>query len=236
MFYKFKNPYLDSSFDNKTVFNLRVILFSQGINIKDGHYGYSIYKGNLNLLDAEDSFSSSIATEISIYNLFPSCIPEDMRYDKELDKLVPNILEKNEIPDFMGQIFDFSKLSDAYLNSGFRKLSNNEAINERENGFVKADLGKIDFTLVDPYAYRDLAKQLTIGVKKYSRDNWQKGDILSYLAALERHINDVRIALEEDDIEKLIDDTEVNQGGALMFNSMAIHYFIRQILERRKKC
>lgn len=114
-------------------------------------------------------------------------------------------------------------------------FSKDEKINTRENGFIKADLDKVDFTLVDPYAYKDLGKQLTIGEKKYSRDNWKKGDILSYLAALERHINDVKIALEEDNIEKLIDDTGVNQGGALMFNSMAVHYFIRQILEKGEK-
>jgi len=48
---------------------------------------------------------------------------------------------------------------------------------------------------------------------------------------LQRHLNDVEIALIENDFEKLIDDTGVNQGAALMFNSMAVHYFIRKILK-----
>ena len=118
---------------------------------------------------------------------------------------------------------DINKLSSVFPNK-------DEKINLRENGFFKADLDKTDFTLVCPYAYEDLAKQLTIGAKKYERDNWQKGDILTYIAALERHINDVKKALIENDNKALIDDTGINQGGALMFNSMAIHYFIRKIL------
>lgn len=118
---------------------------------------------------------------------------------------------------------DINKLSSVFPNK-------DEKINLRENGFFKADLDKTDFTLVCPYAYEDLAKQLTIGAKKYARDNWQKGDILTYIAALERHINDVKKALVENDNKALIDDTGINQGAALMFNSMAVHYFIRKIL------
>lgn len=175
-------------------------------------------------------------------------IPEGMRYSQEFDKLVPDItpVDGFAIGGFVSNDYlepagiahgaeDFYIEAEAEGNVVLKHLfSKAEKINKRENGFIKADLDKIDFTLVDPYAYKDLGKQLTIGAKKYSRDNWKKGDIFSYLAALERHINDVKIALEEDNIEKLIDDTGVNQGGALMFNAMAIHYFIRKILKKGK--
>lgn len=161
-----------------------------------------------------DLFNRANSSLVSIYEAMPEFIPDGMRYNKELDKLVPDIVnvefERVKFDDF----------SDKY-----------EQINKRENGFIKADLNKIDFTLVDPFAYKDLGKQLTIGAEKYERDNWQKGDILTYLAALQRHLNDVEIALIENDFEKLIDDTGVNQGAALMFNSMAVHYFIRKILK-----
>lgn len=106
-----------------------------------------------------------------------------------------------------------------------------ETISKRENGFIKADLGKLDFSLVDPFAYSDLAFQLTVGAEKYNKDNWKKGDMNIYLSALERHIQDIKKALDEDDVEKLIDDTGIQHGGALLCNSMFIHYFIRQILK-----
>lgn len=106
-----------------------------------------------------------------------------------------------------------------------------ETFNFRPNGFFKADGGKIDYTLVEPFAYEDLGKQLTIGAAKYERDNWQKGDMLTYIAALERHVVHVKQAISTGDLDGFMDDTGVQHGGALMFNSMAVHYFIRKELE-----
>lgn len=273
--------------------------------------------------------------EVSVYEAIPELIPDGMRYNKELDKLVPNIIENEKVKKvitdekfyitdipkdmkkrkilfrFLGegnvidkrisfnmttdvlsycvdgyifcrvkeeyhtvityddllanylpksteveilQFADLGKSIDNVSKSAINTLNEqlkfakslgldinineisgdfskkDEKINLRESGFFKADLDKTDFTLVCPYAYEDLAKQLTIGAKKYTRDNWQKGDILTYIAALERHINEVKKALVENDNKALIDDTGINQGGALMFNSMAVHYFIRKIL------
>lgn len=195
---------------------------------QDRYIGYcSIINGALlNTEDLYKKFGSYIINfkEVSIYEGMPELIPDGMRYSKELDELVSDVISASD--EYCSGIkVEFEKVVDY----------TEEKINQRENGFIKADLDKIDFTLVEPYAYQDLAKQLTIGAKKYSKDNWKKGDILSYLAALERHINYVKIALEENDLQKLIDDTGVNQGGALMFNSMAIHYFIRQILKDGEK-
>ncbi len=106
-----------------------------------------------------------------------------------------------------------------------------ELINERENGFIKADKYKPDFSLVDPYAYEDLAGQLTLGAKKYNKDNWKKGTLQDYLSAMERHLTDVKKALEEDSIESLNDDTGLQHGAAIMCNAMFIHYFIRKKLK-----
>ncbi len=154
--------------------------------------------------------------KVSIYEAIPELVPDGMRYNKELDKLVPDVIE------------DKKSVTDEYFTGIDLKK---EIINERENGFIKADLEKLDFSLVDPFAYSDLAFQLTVGAKKYSKDNWKKGNINIYLSALERHIQDIKKALNEDDIESLIDDTSIQHGGALLCNSMFIHYFIRQILK-----
>lgn len=172
---------------------------------------------------------------ITYNDLLANYLPKDTKVEilqfadlgKSIDnisKTATNILnEQLKVEKSLGANIDINEIPGDFLNK-------DEKINLRENGFFKADLDKTDFTLVCPYAYEDLAKQLTIGAKKYARDNWQKGDILTYLAALERHINDVKKALIENDNKALIDDTGINQGGALMFNSMAIHYFIRKIL------
>ena len=115
------------------------------------------------------------------------------------------------------------ELKDGVISKDFLK----ETRRTEENGFIKADVGKLDFSLVCPYAMEDLVAQLTIGAKKYDKDNWKKGDIFTYISALERHINTIKKSLDSGDYSMLTDDTGVNQCGALMFNSMAIGWFIR---------
>ena len=203
----------------------RDLLSSIGIPIMSNYIRTAFNGDIVDLCDCMTTFEKwQDAKEVSIYEAIPELIPDGMRYNKELDKLVPNIIENEKVKKVTtDEKFYINEISGDFLNK-------DEKINLRENGFFKADLDKTDFTLVCPYAYEDLAKQLTIGAKKYKRDNWQKGDILTYLAALERHVNDVKKALIENDNKALIDDTGINQGGALMFNAMAIHYFIRKIL------
>jgi hypothetical protein len=163
-------------------------------------------------------FTNRIDTPlVSIYEAIPELIPDGMRYNKELDKLVSDAIEDKK-----------SVAEQYFVGIDLRKK---EIINERKNGFIKADLEKLDFSLVDPFAYSDLAFQLTVGAKKYSKDNWKKGDINIYLSALERHLQDIKKALDNGDIEDLIDDTGIQHGGALLCNSMFIHYFIRQTLK-----
>ena len=117
-----------------------------------------------------------------------------------------------------------------FIPNSFEKVVDyTEQILKRENGFFKADKEKINFSLVDPYAYEDLGKCLTIGAKKYSPDNWKLGDIESYIAALDRHLIDIKKAVLDKDKTLFIDkDTTLQHGANLMCNAMFIHYFIRK--------
>lgn len=155
--------------------------------------------------------------EVSIYEAIPELIPDGMRYNKELDKLVPDIIniefEKVKFDDF---------------------VDNCEQILKRENGFIKADKKKINFSLVDPYAYEDLGKCLTIGAEKYDSNNWKLGDIETYISALDRHLLDIKKAVADKDKALFIDkDTTLQHGANLLCNAMFLHYFIRKELEEK---
>lgn len=99
--------------------------------------------------------------------------------------------------------------------------------------FVKYNQEKIDYSLVDAFAYEDLAKCLTFGAKKYSKNNWIKGDIDTYIAALERHLSDIKKAVQTGDTSYCIDkDSGMQHGSNLLCNAMFIHYFIRKELDK----
>lgn len=176
------------------------------------------------LCDSQTWFEDWEEKEVPIYEAIPELIPEGMRYNKELDKLVPDVISaSNEycsgIKVELEKVVDYS-----------------EQILQRENGFIKADKEKTNFSLVDPYAYEDLGKCLTIGAKKYSPDNWKLGDIESYIAALDRHLIDIKKAVLDKDKSLFIDkDTALQHGANLMCNAMFIHYFIRKEIEKDAK-
>lgn len=192
-----------------------------GFGDQDRWIGYcSIKEGKL--LNSSDLFKELGEAVIalpcaSIYEAIPELIPDGMRYNKELDKLVPDIIniefEKVKFDDF---------------------VDNHEQILKRENGFIKADKKKINFSLVDPYAYEDLGKCLTIGAEKYDPDNWKLGDIESYISALDRHLLDIKKAVADKDKSLFIDkDTTLQHGANLLCNAMFLHYFIRKELEEK---
>jgi len=58
--------------------------------------------------------------------------------------------------------------------------------------FMKFDTDKLRFELIPPRVEESLAKVLTYGAKKYKPENWRKGSIERYEAALLRHINAYR--------------------------------------------
>lgn len=58
-----------------------------------------------------------------------------------------------------------------------------------EEGFIKADKGKTEWTLLPFEQLEDVAKVLMVGAEKYSPDNWKKcDDIKRYKDALMRHV------------------------------------------------
>lgn len=215
---KCKNPYFDENIDRKFVFLLYSVLIAKGINLGDKPYGLFISDDKVGILETHLDYETAVLKEVSVYEAFEHCIPDGMRYDKELDKLVPDVINVE---------FERVKFDDF--------TDNYEQILKRENGFIKADKKKINFSLVDPYAYEDLGKCLTIGAKKYSPDNWKLGDIESYIAALDRHLIDIKKAVLDKDKSLFIDkDTTLQHGANLLCNAMFIHYFIRKELEEDK--
>ena len=102
----------------------------------------------------------------------------------------------------------------------------------KNDDFVKFNQDKTDFSLVDSFAYEDLGKCLTFGAKKYSKNNWIKGDLDTYISALERHLLEIKKAVQTGDKQYFIDnDSTLQHGANLLCNAMFIHYFIRKQLE-----
>ena len=220
---KCKNPYFDENIDRKFVFLLYSVLIAKGINLGEKFDGLFISDNKVGILETHLDYEMAVLKEVSVYEAFEHCIPDGMRYNKELDKLVPDVISASA--EYCGGIkVEFEKVVDY-----------TEQILKRENGFFKADKEKINFSLVDPYAYEDLGKCLTIGAKKYSPDNWKLGDIESYIAALDRHLIDIKKAVLDKDKSLFIDkDTTLQHGANLLCNAMFIHYFIRKELEEDK--
>lgn len=66
---------------------------------------------------------------------------------------------------------------------------------EKQMAGTKYDDGKVQYTLVPPYALQEVARNLTEGLKKYKeRNNWQKVPNAEqrYMDALMRHFEAIR--------------------------------------------
>jgi hypothetical protein len=213
---KCKNPYFDENIDKKFVFLLYSVLIAKGINLGDKPYGLFISDDKVGILETHLDYEMAVLKEVSVYEAFEHCIPDGMRYNKELDKLVPDVISE--------YVKDITIPSDEVK----------EEMLQRENGFIKADKKKINFSLVDPYAYEDLGKCLTIGAEKYDPNNWKLGDIETYISALDRHLLDIKKAVVDKDKSLFIDkDTTLQHGANLLCNAMFLHYFIRKELEEK---
>jgi hypothetical protein len=213
---KCKNPYFDENIDKKFVFLLYSVLIAKGINLGDKPYGLFISDDKVGILETHLDYEMAVLKEVSVYEAFEHCIPDGMRYNKELDKLVPDVISE--------YVKDITIPSDEVK----------EEMLQRENGFIKADKKKINFSLVDPYAYEDLGKCLTIGAEKYDPNNWKLGYIETYISALDRHLLDIKKAVVDKDKSLFIDkDTTLQHGANLLCNAMFLHYFIRKELEEK---
>ena len=107
------------------------------------------------------------------------------------------------------------------LNSRFNKLDA-----QPKSSGVKYDSGKVQYTLVPPYALEAVAKNLTVGLIKYEeRDNWKKvPDAMErYLDALYRHLEKHRMGIIYD--EDSADPTTTHMS-AVAVNAMFILEFM----------
>lgn len=97
---KCKNPYLDSSIDGISAFLFGCKMLNIGLNITDGAYGHKKNGAIFIELTTKEIFDDCINKEVFIYEFMPECIPDGMRYHKELYKLVPDIIEdKKSVAD-----------------------------------------------------------------------------------------------------------------------------------------
>jgi hypothetical protein len=91
---------------------------------------------------------------------------------------------------------------------------------------TKYDQGKLQYTLVPPYALREVARNLTEGLKKYKeRNNWQKveGAEQRYMDALMRHFEAIRRG-EIYDVDS--SDPTISHMSAVAVNAMFLLEFM----------
>lgn len=89
---KCKNPYFDENIDRKFVFLLYSVLIAKGINLGEKFDGLFISDDKVGILETHLDYEMAVLKEVSVYEAFEHCIPEGMRYNKELDKLVPDVI------------------------------------------------------------------------------------------------------------------------------------------------
>jgi hypothetical protein len=91
---------------------------------------------------------------------------------------------------------------------------------------TKYDQGKLQYTLVPPYALQEVARNLTEGLKKYKeRNNWQKveGAEQRYMDALMRHFEAIRRG-EIYDVDS--SDPTISHMSAVAVNAMFLLEFM----------
>ena len=89
---KCKNPYFDENIDRKFVFLLYSVLIAKGINLGEKFDGLFISDDKVGILETHLNYEMAVLKEVSVYEAFEYCIPDGMRYNKELDKLVPDVI------------------------------------------------------------------------------------------------------------------------------------------------
>lgn len=78
------------------------------------------------------------------------------------------------------------KLNDEYQHNHLQEAMDYAL---KEKGFVKADSGKLQWSLLPFEELKDVVRVLMLGAKKYTPDNWKKcDDVTRYKDALMRHV------------------------------------------------
>lgn len=93
---KCKNPYFDENIDRKFVFLLFSVLIVKGINLGEKFDGLFISDDKVGILETHLDYEMAVLKEVSIYEAFEHCIPDGMKYNKELDKLVPDVVSASD--------------------------------------------------------------------------------------------------------------------------------------------
>ena len=93
---KCKNPYFDENIDRKFVFLLYSVLIAKGINLGEKFDGLFISDNKVGILETHLDYEMAVLKEVSVYEAFEHCIPDGMRYNKELDKLVPDVISATD--------------------------------------------------------------------------------------------------------------------------------------------
>ena len=93
---KCKNPYFDENIDRKFVFLLYSALIAKGINLGEKFDGLFISDDKVGILETHLNYEMAVLKEVSVYEAFEYCIPDGMRYNKELDKLVPDVISASD--------------------------------------------------------------------------------------------------------------------------------------------
>ena len=84
MNFKCKNPYFDENINRKFVFLLYSVLISKGINLGDKCAGLWIDNNKFGILETNLDYETATCKDVSVYVAFKDCIPDGMRYNKEL--------------------------------------------------------------------------------------------------------------------------------------------------------
>lgn len=104
--------------------------------------------------------------------------------------------DANLIMNCSGNNVFFAPASTADLRSDTQQMqdwqpTNTVTVTENQPVGTKYDQDKLQYSLIPPYALEQIAKNLTVGLKKYKeRNNWKKveGAQQRYLDALYRHL------------------------------------------------
>lgn len=81
--------------------------------------------------------------------------------------------------------------------------------------------GKAPMNLVDPYFEEDLARILGHGAGKYGKESWKLVDPDEYIAALQRHVLELKKG------KTLDEDSGMPHAICIAANAMFLHYFTR---------
>ena len=157
---KCKNPYFDENIDRKFVFLLYSVLIAKGINLGEKFDGLFISDNKVGILETHLDYEMAVLKEVSVYEAFEHCIPDGMRYNKELYKLVPDVIQWKKVDNGGNHIaFDgtpFDTVEEA-LNHNCTLLAISSA-DEYCSG-IKVEIGKvINITLEDRQILDELKK------------------------------------------------------------------------------